>query len=411
MIRDLLLETYGKYLGGDLVDTVLSKNEVMVHACGKIDEYEYTNSVDALENSLKKGGRYIEVDLSLTKDKRVVCVHKWDKDTFESLGIAYCTEELSYDEFMNSKYYNKYSTMDLKTIIDYLKKYEDLYVMLDVTKNLDDEDTTKIYELIVNGFKENKELFKRVVIEGGSIEMFEAINSIYDFPNKHYYLTGKVINEESIDEILEYIKNDGHFVGVSSHKKNVRVDIIRKVHELGIPYITYPITEPDEALKYFNFGVDIVCSSELTKEDLLKEIENMSHEDKVRLFFEKDVYAVDTTGAYIVSISEDEARCGMKVEHKHINGSGIVQGGALFTLADFAFGVLADSKGHPQVSVSNTISYLRPGELGDTLTAVAKVVSTGNKICFYKVDIYNQDSKHLATMDVTGYIKNVKILK
>ena len=83
----------------------------------------------------------------------------------------------------------------------------------------------------------------------------------------------------------------------------------------------------------------------------------------------------------------------------------------MFTLADFAFGVLADSKGHPQVSVSNSISYLRSAELGDTLTAVARVVSTGNKICFYKVDIYNQDNKHLATMDVTGYIKNIKILK
>ena len=31
--------------------------------------------------------------------------------------------------------------------------------------------------------------------------------------------------------------------------------------------------------------------------------------------------------------------------------------------------------------------------------------------CFYKVDIYNQDNKHLATMEVTGYIKNIKILK
>ncbi|RGD74627.1 hotdog fold thioesterase [Anaerofustis stercorihominis] len=411
MIRDLLLETYGKYLGGDLVNTVLSKNEVMVHACGKIDGYEYTNSVDALDMSIKKGGRYIEVDLSLTKDERVVCVHKWDKNTFERLGIAYRTEGLSYEEFMNSKYYDNYSTMDLDRIIDYLKKYEDLYMMLDVTKDLDEEDTKKIYELIIKGFEENKKLLDRVVIEGGSIEMFEAINSIFDFPNKHFYLTGKDINEERVDEILEYIKNDGHFVGVSSHKKNVKVDIIRKVHKLGIVYITYPINEPAEALKYFNFGVDIICSSELTKEDLLKEIENMSHEDKVRLFFEKDVFAVDTAGAYIVSISEDEAECAMKVEHKHINGSGIVQGGALFTLADFAFGVLADSKGYPQVSVSNTISYLRPGELGDVLTAVARVVSKGNKICFYKVDIYNQDNKHLATMDVTGYIKNIKILK
>ena len=122
---------------------------------------------------------------------------------YKRQGIAYRTEGLSYDEFMKSKYYDNYSTMDLDMIIDYLKKYEDLYIMLDVTKDLDEEDTKKIYELIIKGFEENKKLLDRVVIEGGSIEMFEAINSIFDFPNKHFYLTGKDINEERVDEILE----------------------------------------------------------------------------------------------------------------------------------------------------------------------------------------------------------------
>lgn len=44
---------------------------------------------------------------------------------------------------------------------------------------------------------------------------------------------------------------------------------------------------------------------------------------------------------------------------RHLNAAGTVQGGALFTLADFAFAVAANAGGVLTVSLQNSISFLR----------------------------------------------------
>ena len=51
----------------------------IAHAGGVIDGQCHTNSHEAVEESLRRGYRYIELDLQVTRDNHLVAVHDWDR--------------------------------------------------------------------------------------------------------------------------------------------------------------------------------------------------------------------------------------------------------------------------------------------------------------------------------------------
>lgn len=92
------------------------------------------------------------------------------------------------------------------------------------------------------------------------------------------------------------------------------------------------------------------------------------------------------------------ARIAMTAEGKR-NPNGVVHGGAIFSLADQAFGLAANTGPVRQVAVSATITYLSPAR-GD-LEAVAEQVSETEQHSLFLVRVY--DGKRLvATFDGVG---------
>ena len=114
---------------------------------------------------------------------------------------------------------------------------------------------------------------------------------------------------------------------------------------------------------------------------------------KVRDFFKDDIYADATTGIQIEDADNYFAVCSLFTEEKHSNATGAVQGGAIYTLADYCFAVAANAKsiienGHPNtVTLTANISYFRPARLGVKLIATAKCVKNGKTACYYEVNI------------------------
>lgn len=59
-----------------LLDT--KKDSILIaHGAGQIDGKKYTNSLEALELAVKNGYKFIELDLLITKDKRIIAAHDW----------------------------------------------------------------------------------------------------------------------------------------------------------------------------------------------------------------------------------------------------------------------------------------------------------------------------------------------
>ena len=81
----------------------------------------------------------------------------------------------------------------------------------------------------------------------------------------------------------------------------------------------------------------------------------------------------------------------MKVEKNHTNALGFTHGGAIFSLADYAFAHACNYGDNVAVAVQVSINFLKPSAEGDVLTAEAERVSDGKTTGLYQVKVKSGD--------------------
>jgi acyl-CoA thioesterase len=107
-------------------------------------------------------------------------------------------------------------------------------------------------------------------------------------------------------------------------------------------------------------------------------------------------------GIELVSAGEGRAVAKLELTENHLNGAGRVQGGAIFTLADYAFAAASNSRGHPTVGINVSISYYK-APMGRSITATASEISEGKRISGYNVDVHDEDGSLVARFVGMGY--------
>ena len=113
-----------------------------------------------------------------------------------------------------------------------------------------------------------------------------------------------------------------------------------------------------------------------------------------------------TNGMALTEVREGYARAEMIVKEHHLNGGGVCQGGAFFTLADLCFAAVTNSHGELALGVQNSISYFKSGQLGDTLIAEATELCNHKKLPFCEVRISNQNGDLLCIVTGSAYRKS-----
>ena len=101
-------------------------------------------------------------------------------------------------------------------------------------------------------------------------------------------------------------------------------------------------------------------------------------------------------GKKIERIAPGEAVLSMKVSEAMINGHGIAHGGYVFTLADSAFAFACNSQNQSSVAQHCSITFLKPGELGDRLTAHARQISQQGRSGIYDITVSRDDGTVVA---------------
>ncbi|AEA34410.1 PaaI family thioesterase [Hippea maritima] len=125
---------------------------------------------------------------------------------------------------------------------------------------------------------------------------------------------------------------------------------------------------------------------------LLNENDRFAKHNNMRLIEVKEGYAVAT----------------MKIEEKHLNAAGVVQGGVIFTLADLAFGAAANSRGILNLSLNATISFIKATDQG-ILKACAKEISRNKRVAVYQIDVKNENDELIAIVQGVAYSKGKTI--
>ncbi|BAI62072.1 phenylacetic acid degradation-related protein [Methanocella paludicola SANAE] len=132
----------------------------------------------------------------------------------------------------------------------------------------------------------------------------------------------------------------------------------------------------------------------------------MNAEDLKR-FFDRDKFA-EYNGIKLLEAADGHARSSMPVTPQHLNGLGIVHGGALFALADFTFAAASNSRGNVAVAINANISYMKAVSSG-LLFADAREISVNPKIGTYTIDVTNEAGDLLAVFQGMVYRKKEKV--
>ncbi len=120
-------------------------------------------------------------------------------------------------------------------------------------------------------------------------------------------------------------------------------------------------------------------------------------------FFGGDRFAKEN-GMRVVEVRLGFARTEMTVEARHLNAVGIVQGGAMFALADLAFAAASNSHGVVAVSCQADITCFKAVTFG-RLTAVAEEVSRTRKLSTCVIRVTDEKGALVALFKGVAYIK------
>ena len=101
-------------------------------------------------------------------------------------------------------------------------------------------------------------------------------------------------------------------------------------------------------------------------------------------------------GMALVEVGPGCARMEMVVSEAMLNGLGTCHGGFIFALADSAFAFACNTHGESAVASQCSITFLRPGQCGDRLAAVAQERARFGRSGLYDVQVVGPDGSVIA---------------
>ena len=123
--------------------------------------------------------------------------------------------------------------------------------------------------------------------------------------------------------------------------------------------------------------------------------------EDARAYFQGDRFALEN-GMVLDEVGEGSSECSMVIRDGHKNANDSVMGGAIFTLADFAFAAAANNVHRPTVAQQASVNYLSASR-GSRLIARAVCKKDGKNSCVYNIDVVDDLGQCIAQIVTTGF--------
>ena len=123
--------------------------------------------------------------------------------------------------------------------------------------------------------------------------------------------------------------------------------------------------------------------------------------EEAHAYFSCDRFATEN-GITLDELDSEHAVTSMTLSPRHRNAFGGVMGGAIFTLADFAFAALTNDRERVTVAQQVSISFLSAPK-GDRLVATARYRKDGRNSCVVNVDVTDDKGRDIAQFVGTGF--------
>ena len=125
--------------------------------------------------------------------------------------------------------------------------------------------------------------------------------------------------------------------------------------------------------------------------------------EQIHEFFKCDTFASKQANCRVVESWVGHGKAEMViVPEMHFNAEGHVMGGAVFTLADYAFAAASMPGSVDAVSLVSTIEFMKSTR-GAKLIATCDVDRSGKRVGFYTTDVHDDLGVHIARVVTTCY--------
>jgi len=113
-----------------------------------------------------------------------------------------------------------------------------------------------------------------------------------------------------------------------------------------------------------------------------------------------------TLGIRLVDGGAGRAAVAMTIDPRHINFNGGCHGGAIFALADTAFGLASNSRGTLAMGIDAHVTFQVGVRAGEELVARSSELMRSRRIAMYKVDVVRRDAglQETAVSSFTGTV-------
>jgi len=234
---------------------------LIAHACGGIDGYTYTNSLEAFEYNYALGHRLFEIDFDLTQENILVASHE-KKNWYEMTGMDSNTP-MTYDLFESLPLLNQYHSLNAREIIALMQQYPDIYLVTD-TKYTDRTSVQLQFAQLVRIAKEiDPAILDRIIPQIYHEEMLSWIMDIHPFRSVIFTLYMTSWTPESI---MSFCAQTGvRFITMSHHV--FKQEIADLWNLLGIHIGVHTVNDPQAAHSFIDQGVDAIYTDTLLPAD------------------------------------------------------------------------------------------------------------------------------------------------
>lgn len=223
---------------------------IILHAGGELNGKRLLNCQEAFYYYYELGYRYFEYDLKLSGDGKLIATHSW-----EHLYDGY--DGISYEDFLSLKLDGGYTPANEDWLIEILKKYPDITIIVDAKM-----ETTILDAAVIKRFNElqsihNIDLSDRIISEIFSIEMWEELKDEVSF---NQFLFSRYKEYYSISEVVKSFPV-GKFIGIALPYTNLDgyyIDNIPYLQELGYRIFMFSIYSDSDVSGARDLGADTV---------------------------------------------------------------------------------------------------------------------------------------------------------
>ncbi|MEM6783472.1 MAG: glycerophosphodiester phosphodiesterase family protein [Bacteroidota bacterium] len=202
----------------------------VAHAGGGLDGQTYTNSMEALDQSIARGFVYIELDLLFTTDGYLVCLHDWN-----DLG----GEALAYDQFRDAvEARGTFENCDLDRLGTWMTAHPQVYVVTDVKGD----------NLAALAMMQARipEATRRVIPQ---VYHPEAVAPVRERGFEQVIWT-LYRYDGTVDDVLAWADRFTGPFAITMSKPWARSDLPRALAQRGIPTFVHTVNASDEAVAY-----------------------------------------------------------------------------------------------------------------------------------------------------------------